>query len=67
MNTDKLRKERRQLEGRLAELIAPEIQKFREKTGICVNSIYVDFDEVTNLVQKEPEFTVGNVECGIAT
>lgn len=66
MNIKQVKEEIVKLEGSLAVEIANQINAFREKTGVSIESVYVNMLDVQSFGDKQAEYIVGNVSCKIA-
>lgn len=66
MDINELRKERTKTEGELAIKIAEIIERFRQRTGVSIENVYIDMVETTERGDGQREYITGIVSCIIA-
>lgn len=66
MDLEELFDRRRKLEGDIAVAIYDPINQFREKTGLSISSVSVNFVRVTSHEDKWPVFVPSGITCHIA-
>lgn len=65
MNIQELQSERDALQRKLREYIHKELFAFQEKTGVSVDSVYVDMVSYQQLLFEKPKYYVSNVKVGL--
>ena len=65
MNIEQVRVARREMEDAIRAAVFEAMKVFRDKTGMCPNSIYVRLVDVTTIGERERRLVVGEVNVDV--